>query len=180
MLNSACNSTLSIAANNETARNLLPNMQGQVLLVGFPCNNFSGYCDFFNVCQPVQSDSALNRITNFFSSPEVQNFINLVVQYWWAAVIIGVVIIAAMFAFVLICHCLLPRPEHMKKRAERRKTIRRSMRRPRVNVNEQQDFLMEGGGVAYTAYPQGNSQGYPQGYAQGYPQEYVQGYPQGY
>lgn len=58
-----------------------------------------------------------------------------------------------MFVFVLICHCLLPRPEHMKKRGERRKSIRRqSMRRRRVNVNEQ--FNMGGGG-----YPQGG--GYP-------------------
>jgi disintegrin and metalloproteinase domain-containing protein 10 len=149
-----CNSTVHIADTNATARSLLPGNRGQVSIPGSPCNDFNGYCDFFETCRPVLSDSAITRISDFFNSEGVQNFIMSLQMYWWAAVIVAVVIIIVLFLIVLACHCLLPRPEHMKKRSERRKSIRQSQRRRRI-VN--QDIHMSG-------YPETDSHAMAAGY----------------
>ena len=110
---------------------MLPNRTGQVLDVGFPCNNFTGYCDFLNVCRLVDDEGALSRLTDLiFNSQAIQTILTVVQEYFWAPLVGIVVLLIVMFLLVLGCHCLLPRPDHMKKRSERRKSIRRSMRRP--------------------------------------------------
>lgn len=123
--NGTCVSTILYAQEDQSVRNLLPNRNGSYLEVGYPCQNFSGYCDFFYKCRPVNKEGALAKITNFITGSEVvQTAITYIVQYWWAAVIVGVVILVVLFAIVLLCHCILPRPEHMKKRDDRRREIR--------------------------------------------------------
>lgn len=126
--NGTCASTVNILNEDPS---LLPNRTGQVLDVGFPCNNFTGYCDFLNVCRLVDDEGALSRLTDLiFSSQAIQTILTVVEEYFWAPIVGIVVLLILMFLLVLGCHFLLPRPDHMKKRSERRKSIRRSMRRP--------------------------------------------------
>ena len=133
--NGKCVSTILLAKENETARELLPNGMGNVQPVGIPCNSFDGYCDFFNVCRAVNSDGALKRITEFIQGAGViQTTVFYTTKYWWAGLIGAVVILLMLFLIVLGCHFFLPRPEHMKERSNRRKRARRNrpMRRDRI------------------------------------------------
>lgn len=139
--NGTCASTITLAQENNTARSLLPRNEGKVYIIGFPCNNFTGYCDFRNVCRPVKEDGALKAITDFITGNEaIRTALTWVIQYWWAGIIAGVAILVVLFVIVLVCHFILPRPEHMKKRIERRRTIRQnkrqSRRQRRVNTSD--------------------------------------------
>ncbi len=78
---------------------------------------------------PVDSEGALERLANLlFDSDALDSALEWVEDMWWAVLLIVVGFFVAMFFIVLIVHLLLPRaqPKHMRKRAERRKTIRRS------------------------------------------------------
>ena len=154
MLEGTCESTITLANDNQTARGLLPDGMGEVLKVGFPCNNFNGYCDFFNRCQQIDTEGALRRITSaFINSETFQTIVSFFMEYWWAPIVILVVVLIVMFLLVLGCHFLLPRPKHMKKRSERRKSIRQSRRRIRVN-REQYPLAGYQEQAPYTGYQQ--------------------------
>ena len=127
LTNQTCASTIRIAAENTGGmRDRLPNSMGRYHQVGFPCSNFTGYCDFFNRCMVVNSDGALNRLANIFNSEAFLQAIDWIREMWWAVLLVGLGVLVIMFFIVLICHLILPRPEHAKMRAERRKTIRQS------------------------------------------------------
>ena len=156
--NDTCISTIQLAEQNETAKSLLPNGEGNVLAVGYPCNDFEGYCDFYNTCRLVNSEGALQRITAFIDgSGAVQTAFYWITKYWWAGLVGAVAILLVFFFIVLGCHFFLPRPEHMKKRADRRSDIQnknRALRRERLlsttsvnpgrnrNITTHQDFEM--------------------------------------
>jgi disintegrin and metalloproteinase domain-containing protein 10 len=126
--NGTCVSTILLANESISVREMLPDHSGKYLTVGFPCSNFTGYCDFFFNCHPVNKEGPLTRITNFLSGEHVQTAINWLIEYWWAGVLMLITIIIGLFFLVLFCHCILPRPEHVKKRDERRKKIRSNLR----------------------------------------------------
>ena len=95
---------------------LLPNGRGQYLQIGFPCSNFSGYCDFFNQCMIVDNDGALNRLANFFlNSVGIQQAIDWITRMWWVAVIVIVGVLVIMFVIVIIFHMIIPRPKYQRK-----------------------------------------------------------------
>ena len=56
--NGTCASTITITTDDGTTdlAAMLPGEQGRVLQVGFPCGNFTGYCDFFNRCMVIDSE----------------------------------------------------------------------------------------------------------------------------
>ena len=118
-----CVSTVTLASGNDTIKNQLPYGMGAVRMVGFPCLQFTGYCDFFDNCAIIESDGALNQLANVLSS-QLFNFLSAL-KNWWAilAVVAGVVLlVCCMFTIVLVMHLILPRPQHAKYRDERRKT----------------------------------------------------------
>lgn len=121
-----CISTINLPQQNESAGEILLDTKGKLLPVGHACKNYTGFCDFFNKCRPVNEEGALTRLTNIISgSTTVLTAVSWLRQYWWASIIMAVAILVILFVIVLACHCLLPRPEHMKKRGERRRTIRK-------------------------------------------------------
>ena len=121
-----CDSTITIAETNTTASQLIPGGVGQVLDVGFPCDDFNGYCNFFNTCQLIDTDGALKRITNvFLNNAVIQSVVDFITQYWWAPIVGVIVISIILFLLMLGCHFILPRPQHMKKRSKRRTVIRK-------------------------------------------------------
>lgn len=123
--NGTCVSSIRLAEIDSAVAGILPNGRGETKSVGYPCNNFIGYCDFFYKCQMVNSDSALSRFTEFITgSAVVQSTLAILRQYWWIGIVAVVVVLILIFILVLVCHCLLPRPEHMKNRDKRRHTIR--------------------------------------------------------
>ena len=126
-----CMSTIKLAEMDPAVASALPNGEGQTKPVGHPCNNFVGYCDFFDVCQMVDSEGALSRFTDIITGNKViLSAFSVLMQYWWAGIVAVVVVLVAIFILVLSCHFLLPRPEHMKNRDKRRNTIQHShMRR---------------------------------------------------
>ena len=131
-----CESTITIAQDNATARDILPGREGQVLDIGFPCNDFNGYCTFFNTCQLIDTDGAIRRLTNqFLNSVAVQTVVDFFRQYWWALIVGAVVIVIGLFVLVLACHFILPRPKHMKNRSEHRKSMRKLHRRNRIKTS---------------------------------------------
>ena len=132
LIDDVCVSTIAIAADPDNPfRELLPGQMGRHHIVGFPCGNFTGYCDFFNRCMLVDSEGALSRLANLvFESDTFNDVADFVEDMWWVVVLALVGILLIMFFLVLIIHLVLPRPEHVKKRAERRKTIRRSRKQP--------------------------------------------------
>ena len=133
--NETCTSTIVIAEENpDGLGDMIPDGMGRVQIPGFPCSNFTGYCDFFNTCIAVDSEGALDRLANLFSSESIDNAIDWLRRMWWVVVIAVVVIIVALFIVVLIVHVALPRPGHIKHRAERRKTIRRSRKHNRPDA----------------------------------------------
>ena len=84
--------------------------------IGFPCSNFSGYCDFFNQCMIVDNDGALNRLANFFlNSVGIQQAIDWITRMWWVAVIVIVGVLVIMFVIVIIFHMVIPRPKYRRK-----------------------------------------------------------------
>ena len=157
--NGTCASTVAIAAENtDGLRDNLPDGMGRYLEVGFPCGNFTGYCDFFNRCMIVEEEGALSRLADLlFNSEGFRLAIQWIRDMWWAVLLIGVGILVIMFVIVLVFHLILPRPEHVRKRAERRKTIRRSRRQPGPQPHEMKAP---------------NTQGNPSNYPQSYPQYY--------
>ncbi len=130
LVNGTCVSTVNLAAQNNTARDLLPDGMGSVKGVGFPCSSFEGYCDFFDACRGVNSEGAIKRLTNLVTgSGLVQTIVNYITRYWWAGLIGVVGVLFVSFLIVIGCHFFLPRPEHMKNRRTRRKNIRRTQSR---------------------------------------------------
>ena len=135
MADGTCQSTIVIAETNTTARNLLPSGTGKVLAVGFPCNNFNGYCDFYNRCKLIDTEGSLRRLTSDILDNETfQTVLNFLQSYWWAPIVAFIVILIILFLVVLGCDFLLPRPKHMVKRYERRKNIRHN----RIHANRGQ------------------------------------------
>ena len=129
VLNGVCTSTFDIA--DSPKGSLLPD-GGAYIAVGFPCANFTGFCDLLNNCQPVDSEGALTRLTNFLLNNVITSALDWIINMWWAVLLIIVGFLLIMFFIVLGCHFLLPRPEHVRKRSERRRSIRtRSMKRRR-------------------------------------------------
>jgi disintegrin and metalloproteinase domain-containing protein 10 len=125
MVGGECVSTITLAAENGSMADLLPGGMGQRFPVGTPCNNFNGYCDTLHNCFQVDSEGALDRISSLFSSTNINVVIDFVTEKWWAVLIAVVGMLAGFFVLVLIIHLLLPRPEHVKHRSQRRQTIRR-------------------------------------------------------
>ena len=124
--NGTCVSTFSIA--NTSMGSMLPNSQGQYLAVGFPCRNFSGYCDFFNQCMIVDNDGALNRLANFFfNSAGIQQAIDWIISMWWVVLIVVVGILVIMFVIVVIFHVILPRPKYRRKGNRQKKRQQRTV-----------------------------------------------------
>jgi hypothetical protein len=74
---------------------------------------------------PHSLSGALDRISSLFSSTNINVVIDFVTEKWWAVLIAVVGMLAGFFVLVLIIHLLLPRPEHVKHRSQRRQTIRR-------------------------------------------------------
>ena len=112
--NGTCASSFNIA--NSLMGSMLPNGRGQYLQIGFPCSNFSGYCDFFNQCMIVDNDGALNRLANFFlNSVGIQQAIDWITRMWWVAVIVIVGVLVIMFVIVIIFHMVIPRPKYRRK-----------------------------------------------------------------
>ena len=67
------------------------------LLPGAPCDNFQGYCDVLSKCRGVDSEGPLERIKNLlFGGDAINNLVDWVKNYWWAAVLIGVGLILVM------------------------------------------------------------------------------------
>ena len=128
LIDDVCVSTIAIAADPDNPfRELLPGQMGRHHIVGFPCGNFTGYCDFFNRCMLVDSEGALSRLANLvFESDTFNDVADFVEDMPWAVPVVVVGVIVIMLVMVVTVHFLLPRPEHVKERAERRKTIRRA------------------------------------------------------
>ena len=132
--NGSCISTIALASENST---MLPNGMGAIRPVGFPCQQFTGYCDFFDNCAMIDSDGALRRLANIFSQffgPAIE----WIRDMWWAVLLIAVGVLVIMFVIVLVFHLILPRPKHAKHRAERRRTLRQ-----RKQAQPQQGYPME-------------------------------------
>ena len=67
------------------------------LLPGAPCNNFQGYCDILHKCRGVDSEGPLERIKNLlFGGDAIDNLVDWVKEYWWAAILIGIGLIILM------------------------------------------------------------------------------------
>uniref|UniRef100_A0A183BHX7 ADAM10 endopeptidase n=1 Tax=Globodera pallida TaxID=36090 RepID=A0A183BHX7_GLOPA len=78
---------------------------GQLLLPpGSPCNNYQGYCDIFRKCRSVDSNGPLSRLrTLLFNSEKIQEFKEWIKEFWWACVMLGIIIIMFMALFVKCC-----------------------------------------------------------------------------
>lgn len=105
----------------------LPNNEGRFLQIGFPCQNFSGYCDFFYRCMRVDNDGALDLITNLFQSSTFRQIIDWIRNMWWVVLIVVVGLLVIMFVVVVIFHIILPRPKYRRERAKGRKRQQRTV-----------------------------------------------------
>ena len=121
--NGSCVSTLRIASDDVNGlASKLPEGKGRNIGVGEACGNFTGYCDFLYNCQLVNSEGALSRLANIvLNQASINNVIDIVSSYWWAILLGGVGTLMLMFFVVVLCHFTLPRPEHMKRRAQKRR-----------------------------------------------------------
>ena len=99
-------STLPLAAN---LSNTLP--PGSYCLTA---NDELGYCDFQQKCRPVDRNTALQRLYEFFNSVNFQNFVQWVVEMWWILVVGVLVTFGGMFLIVFICHLSLPKLQYDK------------------------------------------------------------------
>ena len=134
MIGGECVSTIDAAASNATLAAMLPDGEGRFLPVGHPCDDFRGYCDNLQNCFIVDSEGALERLANiFFNADQLDAAIEWIRGHWWAVLVAGVGLLVGIFFIILIVHLLLPRPEHVKQRAERRRTIRRSRKQGNVH-----------------------------------------------
>lgn len=106
---------------NESDINLIP---------GAPCDNYQGYCDVLHKCRGVDSEGPLERIKNLlFGADAINNLIDWVKTYWWAAILIGIGLILLMAGFIKLCSVATPSSNPSKPKA---KTM--SLRRhPRAN-----------------------------------------------
>ena len=129
VVDGVCTSTFDVA--QTTLGEELPNGEGQYIAIGFPCGNFTGFCDLLNNCQPVDSEGTLTRLTNFLLNTVVTTALDWILNMWWAVLLMVVGFLLIMFFIVLGCHFLLPSPEHVHKQSERRCSIRKrqSMKR---------------------------------------------------
>ena len=75
---------------------------------------------------------ALDRLGNLFAPSNINAVVDWVRERWWAVLVAGVGLLVGFFLLILVVHLLLPRPEHVKQRAQRRKTLLRSHTQPGV------------------------------------------------
>ena len=69
---------------------------------GAPCDNFQGYCDILSRCRGVDSEGPLERIKNLlFGGDAIDNLVDWVKEYWWAAILIGLGLIIFMAGTLL-------------------------------------------------------------------------------
>ena len=123
--NGSCISTFVIANSGGDLAQRLPNGEGRNLQIGFPCKNFTGYCDFFNQCMVLDNDGALDRLFDFFlNSIGLQEAIDWIRNMWWVVLIVIVGLLIIMFVIVVVFHIILPRPKHRRKAAKRRQQKR--------------------------------------------------------
>ena len=54
-------------------------MSLSLCVIGAPCDNYQGYCDFFQNCRGVASDGPLARLKNFLSTDKAKDW--LIVGY---------------------------------------------------------------------------------------------------
>ena len=63
------------------------------LLPGSPCDNFQGYCDVLSKCRGVNSTRPFDVL---FCGDAINNSVDLVKNYWWTDVLIGVGLVLVM------------------------------------------------------------------------------------
>ena len=63
------------------------------LLPGSPCDNFQGYCDVLSKCHWVNCTGSLDVP---FGGDVITNSVDLVKNYWWTDVLIGVGLVLVM------------------------------------------------------------------------------------
>ena len=67
--------------------------------------------------------------------------INFIRNKWWAVVVAAAGLLIGVFILILVIHLVLPRPEHVKARSQRRQSIRRTRQ---GKVTKEQDYNMKG------------------------------------
>lgn len=121
----------SCSPHNETNRTRIE------LQPGAPCNNFQGYCDILHKCRGVDSEGPLERIKNLlFGGDAIDNLVDWVKEYWWAAILIGIGLIIFMAGFIKLCSVATPSSNPNKPKAKTMSLRRRPHNNPGFANNE--------------------------------------------
>lgn len=68
---------------------------------GTPCNDYSGYCDVFQVCREVDPSGPLATLRKWLLSDEsIASFRRWIMEYWYAVAVIIAGVIAALVSIV--------------------------------------------------------------------------------
>ncbi|XP_022109880.1 disintegrin and metalloproteinase domain-containing protein 10-like [Acanthaster planci] len=102
---------------------------------GSPCDDYMGYCDFFDSCRLANEDGPLAGIIRkiFFSEEDQLTDViwSWIMANWWVILIIVVVLIIVMILVVFVCERLIPTTNPWHKEKEQ------LMRRASANVQLQ-------------------------------------------
>lgn len=73
------------------------NLEIFVLIPGTPCNDYSGYCDVFQMCREVDPSGPLATLRKLLLSEEsIAGFKKWIMHYWYAVAAILVAIISLL------------------------------------------------------------------------------------
>merc|ERR1712241_9231 len=103
---------------------------GLSLRPGSPCDNFQGYCDVFLKCRKVDAEGPLVRLKNLLFNPEtLLTIVQLVTEYWWAVLLMGIAFVIFMAIFIRCCAIHTPSSNpNLPKNLQFSETLRRPVR----------------------------------------------------
>ncbi|XP_074661088.1 disintegrin and metalloproteinase domain-containing protein 10-like isoform X2 [Tubulanus polymorphus] len=119
-----------ISTKNPNLKTAAPDMQDLInkykkgeaiqLPAGAPCNNYQGYCDVFHKCRGVDADGPLARLKNMIFNPQTLTEIkDWIEKYWWAVLIMSIVLVAGMAIFIKVCSVHTPSQNPKMKPAQK-------------------------------------------------------------
>jgi disintegrin and metalloproteinase domain-containing protein 10 len=98
---------------------------------GMPCDNYRGYCDVFQKCRAVNEDGPLARLKNLlFSDKTISELKDLITTYWWAALLISLLLVILMGLFIKVCAVHTPSSNPKQTPARKLTLPRRHAHRP--------------------------------------------------
>jgi disintegrin and metalloproteinase domain-containing protein 10 len=116
----------------------LHNRSGFILQPGSACSSSRGYCDVFSKCRAYDGNAVLSGLLNTLTNPLIFTNIKIwATNYWWAILLIGIVVITLICVFVWLCSIHVPTSNpNQKSTFKQNKKVKQPIKRNQNTRNQ--------------------------------------------